>query len=307
MAANVVHVYAAPLINFDGGSGSGFSLTDRVQLRPLAEFERVLLRAQLEAGIRPYDVPLWAAQLPSGWALTTRSVWPSTDVMDLIRPQSDLRNALRGLRLFRPQPVVFPSIAFYPENGQRLSGSMTFTEFPPGGSLSYWSGAADRPYRLSPVEQTELTNFARKVFDLAAKELRSSFGVAFNRIDGMYGHFQEDSRIFDAVIALEAILLKDTEDDLSYKLALRGAHLLGTSEPERVGLFDLFRKAYRKRSKIVHGATNVPPEPSASEIVDLARRVLKRFVELSGEIDHRELIRQLDVAALRGDGTPRTE
>jgi hypothetical protein len=58
----------------------------------------------------------------------------------------------------------------------------------------------------------------------------------------------------DLGIALEALLLNDDEQqELTYRFALRGAHLLGKKNPvERRRLFDIFSGLYSLRSAAVH-------------------------------------------------------
>jgi hypothetical protein len=58
--------------------------------------------------------------------------------------------------------------------------------------------------------------------------------------------------IVDYVIALEAMLLKDS-DELSFKHATFGASFLADERSDRKALFEQLREVYRIRSKVVHG------------------------------------------------------
>jgi hypothetical protein len=57
----------------------------------------------------------------------------------------------------------------------------------------------------------------------------------------------------DCIIALENLFLKDTSQELGYKLRIRIAHLLGQNTDHRKELFEFIKEAYSLRSTIVHG------------------------------------------------------
>ena len=57
----------------------------------------------------------------------------------------------------------------------------------------------------------------------------------------------------DCIIALENLFLKNTSQELGYKLRIRIAHLLGQNTGHRKDLFEFIKEAYSLRSTIVHG------------------------------------------------------
>ena len=71
---------------------------------------------------------------------------------------------------------------------------------------------------------------------------------------------REEDKILDYTIALESVLLRDVGEELSYRLALRGANLLRrTRDPKTT--FDRIRCLYKIRSYIVHeGQTSRGPK-----------------------------------------------
>jgi len=62
-----------------------------------------------------------------------------------------------------------------------------------------------------------------------------------------------DSRIVDAITALEAVLGSGIE--ISFKLSFRTAGILAADDAKRVDIFETMKKYYDLRSKLVHGAT----------------------------------------------------
>ncbi len=57
----------------------------------------------------------------------------------------------------------------------------------------------------------------------------------------------------DCIIALENLFLKDTSQELGYRLRIRIAHLLGQNTGHRKELFKFIKEAYSLRNTIVHG------------------------------------------------------
>jgi len=95
------------------------------------------------------------------------------------------------------------------------------------------------------------------------------------------------------MIALESLYLRD-DKELSYKLALRGAFLLGSGQKERKKIFGFLKKAYGIRGKIVHGS---PPPANIGEVVDCTedylRKSLVKFIQLSDKYSLNELREKL--------------
>ena len=84
------------------------------------------------------------------------------------------------------------------------------------------------------------------------------FGVAIRRFRSIYERYLPDDpeRLLDIAFAFEAIFLNDGDNkDLSYRLALRAARLLGKTLKERHEIFDSVKNLYNFRSKIAHGET----------------------------------------------------
>jgi len=108
-----------------------------------------------------------------------------------------------------------------------------------------------------------------------------SLGVALRRFHSSYYGDIED-RIIDQMIAFESLYLEDTQE-LTYKLALRAALLLTKRRNKRESIFSDMKKAYKYRSKIVHGDTRVSRE-KLREIIpkteDYLRQSIQRFLSL---------------------------
>ena len=84
------------------------------------------------------------------------------------------------------------------------------------------------------------------------------------------------------------------DKELSYKLALRGAFLLGKGPRERKIIFSRLREAYKIRGRIVHGSS---PPPDIGEVVDYTedylRKSLVKFMRLFDKHEFKRLKEEL--------------
>ena len=91
-----------------------------------------------------------------------------------------------------------------------------------------------------------------------------------------------DDRLIDQMIAFESLFLGDP-DELIYKLATRITFFLEKDECERIKIFNIIKKAYNFRSKIVHGSKKVNNKELKAILPlteDYLRRSINRFLPL---------------------------
>ncbi len=106
-------------------------------------------------------------------------------------------------------------------------------------------------YVLDQSGVTKLKEFEEKYSRVDFRAF-SSFKIALSRyISSIFKHNYEDILI-DLFIALES-LLANGNTEISYKLSLMAACFSDEDPKEREIVFDLLKKAYSVRSKIVHG------------------------------------------------------
>ncbi|MBI4189804.1 MAG: hypothetical protein HY525_04620 [Betaproteobacteria bacterium] len=89
-----------------------------------------------------------------------------------------------------------------------------------------------------------------------------------------------DTKLVDAITALEAVLGSDTE--IAFKLSFRVASLLAATDEQRSTLLKAVKGFYDARSRIVHGG-RLGKKQSASlaavdDLRDIVRRLLRAFV-----------------------------
>ena len=103
-------------------------------------------------------------------------------------------------------------------------------------------------YKIENNELVEFTNF------FSEHDLKSiaQISLSINYFNKSYiePYTPRDS-FLDIMICLENLFLKKSRMELSYKLAMRVAHLLSQNVKERKQLFQIMKKAYDYRSRIV--------------------------------------------------------
>ena len=118
--------------------------------------------------------------------------------------------------------------------------------------------------------------------------------------------FEYDSGLVSTVTCLES-MLNENPNDIKYKLSLRAAFLLRAADVDPIVSFDIFRKAYDMRSKLVHGATKDIKNIRSSDVSSYVRCLLKIFLILLSSEERKNhktnerkqnLMREIDQAML---------
>ncbi len=90
------------------------------------------------------------------------------------------------------------------------------------------------------------------IYQFITKEKDTRFNIAMRRLSlGMERRNIED-KLIDYMIGLESLYLPNGNDELTFRLSMRVAFLLGDQD-HRKEIFDFIKKMYATRSKIVHG------------------------------------------------------
>jgi hypothetical protein len=104
---------------------------------------------------------------------------------------------------------------------------------------------------------------------------------ALFRFGQSYERLEWSDRLIELVIALEAMFLPDTTHEMSYRLSVRTATFLESKGDGRKNVFDIVRKAYKMRSKIIHtgGVPTSGELPGlVSQTEDIVSRAIKRII-----------------------------
>lgn len=166
--------------------------------------------------------------------------------------QQKVHKIIRILRLFKVGSVKFFVIRHFSDSitGMQGAGSIGFGEN---------SGSLER-YLVSEQEEKILRNF----YQAMEKKIPESFvrpmpdnsfrDIAYKRYeDALMTNGTIERRIANAIMGLEAIFLIEKEQELSYRLRLRVARLMGFFGFDPFQVKKIIRDAYGIRSTFVHG------------------------------------------------------
>ncbi len=139
-------------------------------------------------------------------------------------------------------------------------------------------GILPERYRLNQEEASGLLAFWRETRSSGLeRKNRRYLGVAMRRLRYAIGRERLEDRLVDLVVAAEAlfpgIVGKPSSTELSYRLSMYVAGLLGGNQEERRLIFARMRQAYALRSSIVHG--DAVDERTVAQLVQDVERFVR--------------------------------
>jgi hypothetical protein len=143
-------------------------------------------------------------------------------------------------------PVV--SGSWYQATGRGVPsfGPPLFTGFEDLGIMGFKS-----PIQVIAAEVKQLTSLFLALSDKSRKRL----GVPLRNLNRSRRQYTLDAAAIDLRTALEALLVPAAGQEITFKIALFGAWMLGNNDEERQHAFDRLTEAYRLGSKAVHGGS----------------------------------------------------
>ena len=132
-------------------------------------------------------------------------------------------------------------------------------------------------YKLEKNEIQPFISFFKDFY----KILFSKFDLAIEYFNKSYiePYTPRDS-FLDLMITLENLFLKGTHQELSYKLSMRMAYILGKDKKDRINIYRFIKDAYNLRSKIVHGEkSDKLDNQKFLELRELTRKSIIYFLE----------------------------
>ncbi|MDO9069183.1 MAG: HEPN domain-containing protein, partial [Deltaproteobacteria bacterium] len=152
----------------------------------------------------------------------------------------------------------------------RAGVSMSLYDGPAPGYLPIWSMNTDGVPAIEAVLQL-------------SKDLRNKVEVAASRLIMARNRVSPANKALDGCICLEALLTDNQKTELTYKLALRAALLVGVDVDDRREIRKKLQDFYDLRSRAVHGVVDKSKETDsqvARDGMSICARVLQKIVEL---------------------------
>ena len=157
--------------------------------------------------------------------------------------ESKLEQMCTAIRLVVDARIHFDEIHIWPKHWNPVATDLMLT-------LSLGPRRSDYQ-EFSVAHANEVSELLKRLEALAGD---GSLEQALRRFNFGYNRASNEDRIVDHLIAFESLLLeKNDMNELSYRLAHRGAALIGDDAQRRREVFHLLREAYTQRSRIVHG------------------------------------------------------
>lgn len=186
-----------------------------------------------------------------------------------------------------------------------LSSSGTTTPFP-----STLNSSPNTPFRstLSSEDEPDLKDFLDIILPIIEEKIIKNgeddfLNIAFDRYkSALDDNDSEESRLTSAIMALEALLLKDEEKaELSERLSRRTDILLSFFSYQEIEVSRKVRRAYEIRSRYVHGSKIGEEDISelTQRIMDYARQCLVIFSQIPEDEGKDGLLSTIDRASLQ--------
>ena len=223
-----------------------------------------------------FDVVCQALSLECDSLVEVGFFWDCYDVLQgLSRAYGGTRTSI-GVQRFEPWPNAGGGLT-----SDNFDGASTIL---PSGSLP--------PYEPGPeISQERLGETIEAISNIDA--VSGGLTGLLRWIKSKDRHQDLRDGFIDLRIALESLYVQTGRDELSFRLAIRGAWHLGESFDERKMIYEKLRKFYSKASRIVHGVS-VGNEPESREILsesqDLCRRGIRKLLEDGPPDDWSDLV-----------------
>jgi hypothetical protein len=269
-------------------------------------------------GGKPGDVPLKKMlheKLQAYWGSPfLRSRWKAEITHAIHLAETEAEEALTLLRFFHPSALEARAHCPIARWGRMRAGrSDAFVErdgkleqiasrIEPGQARVWDLSGPELDHVMGPVGLGEVHRILR---DPSPSELESKVLAAIALFSNGLVLSSIEHRLLHALVALESLLLKDSNEPILGALGLRLAHRIGDSQAERREIVETLRGAYGLRSGFVHHGRS-----TAEASIDLVNRAIRHawvfLVSLLKEPRVRErhlstkdqLVRELDDRAL---------
>ena len=169
-------------------------------------------------------------------------------------------NLLISLRLFRPGRLERGPLGILMSRVGREGRTYIEAQVEGTRPLS-WMAVEGLPGRSQRADQLELKEELVPSFEkfrhklgrfLQDQKLRKSFAVPLSYFNKSHSNDWAAGQLLDLVVSLESILLQE-QDELTFRLALRVANLLGRDEERRKQIYREIKGFYDVRSQVIHG------------------------------------------------------
>ena len=207
--------------------------------------------------------------------------------------RSNANHAISALRLVMNSPI---SIIFQEHNSE---GLMAFD----GRSMS-WGWSPPIRGSVAILDQTKAIQVKQVWQLLQTSPNIDNMILPLRRWESSLLRANDEDRLIDAWVSLEALLLGGQDDELSYRASLRLAEFLGKNGDDRKTIYNTTKISYAWRSAVVHGLKHDSKKvkdltkrqslkESAQFTIEHLRLALLKILELPDKFDPNQLESEL--------------
>ena len=204
-----------------------------------------------------------------------------------------------SLKLVKAGSVRYDEILVHPTTWETMSFAYS--------SLNWLRARPDRSYRFDGPDRDKVAHLI-SMLEGFVDTAPPFWKLALERLVDGIDRTRNDEALLDFWIACESLLGGQFDQgELSYRLTLRLAHLLETTEEGRRRVKVAARAAYATRSKIVHGDVKLSDQKlkeDALTMEDLTRRAVLRCIE-RGWTSKGAMLDDLETSVLGGSMSAR--
>ena len=187
--------------------------------------------------------------------------------------EEKIKKAIAIFRLFKKERIGY-NIIVQPLSEEKVYGHTT-------RFLLYqrlWT--KEKNPEIYTLDKSEVQPFA-KFFNKIYKMSLEKYDLAIEYFNKSYTEpYTPRDSFLDLMITLENLFLKGTNQELSYRISMRMAYVLGKDKEDRKNIFDFIKDAYNLRSKIVHGEkSDKLDNQKFLELRELTRKSIIYFLE----------------------------
>ncbi len=273
----------APLTGFSMEAGR-IDLDDGLSIEPIPEEDRVRY-----AELGEFVADVFASGVPR---FTVRSSSRAPKLVGELTPEQQERHGafLRDVSHFdeRLRDLELALGAYKSGRYEMRRRDVRIRSWFPTDLGASYAGMLPEGYRLDEDEAGGLAAFWRETRSSGSeRKNRRYLGVAIRRLRYAQTRERLEDRLVDLVIAAEAlfpgIVGKPSSAELRYRLSMYVAGFLGSDREERRSIFERMRRAYDRRSSIVHG--DAVDEGTVAQLVQdveqFVREGLRKAIELA--------------------------
>jgi hypothetical protein len=148
----------------------------------------------------------------------------------------------------------------------------------------YSRTSVGKMYEINEEEVEELKSIWAQLKNTSKLGVLSS-----KRLSYVFERRNIEDKLIDCFVGLESLYLPERNPELTFRLSIRVAKMINEDSVSQKKLFEFIKDMYAKRSKVAHGSNvDVSPE-EISQLENILRSSIKRYLFDKGQFSEKRL------------------